>query len=75
MWIVPAATAGSDTACVAVIGGTGAKGMRLSDRLLVIRSGTGFPDCLILGPEMLMTNEEVYAWIKRVYAPAGFLWR
>ncbi len=62
---------GSDTACVAVIGGTGAKGMRLSDRLLVIRSGTGFPDCLILGPEMLMTNEEVTPGLSGVRA-AGF---
>jgi hypothetical protein len=36
---------------VAVVGGTGPKGMRLTDRLPYFVSGVGYPDLLILGPE------------------------
>src|SRR5262249_48180586 len=42
---------GSDTALVAVVGGTGVKGMRLTDRLPDLVSGVGYPDVLVLGPE------------------------
>ena len=43
----------SDIACVAVIGGSGVKGMRLNDRLAYFLAGTGYPDCLVLGPDVL----------------------
>ncbi|MBI1178400.1 prolyl oligopeptidase family serine peptidase [bacterium] len=43
----------SDTASVAVVSGTGINGLRLTDRLSYFTSGTGFPDCLILSPEIL----------------------
>jgi dienelactone hydrolase len=44
---------GSDVACVAVVAGTGLAGMRLTDRLPIFLSGAGFPDCLVLGSEVL----------------------
>jgi dienelactone hydrolase len=44
---------GSDTACVGVVAGTGAAGMRLAWRMPVFLSGAGFPDCALFGPEML----------------------
>jgi dienelactone hydrolase len=44
---------GSEVACVAAISGTGVKGMRLTDRLPIFISGVGYPDCIVLGPEML----------------------
>lgn len=43
----------SRTACVAVIGGTGLTGMRLTDRLPIFLSGAGFPDCLLVGADVL----------------------
>lgn len=45
--------ADSDVACVAVVGGTGIKGMRLTDRLQYIFAGCNYPDCVVIGPEML----------------------
>lgn len=44
---------GSDRALVGVVAGTGLAGMRLTDRLPVFVSGVGYPDCLVLGTEML----------------------
>jgi dienelactone hydrolase len=44
---------GSDVACVAAVAGTGPVGMRLTDRLATFISGTAYPDCIVLGPEML----------------------
>lgn len=44
---------GSDVALVAAIAGSGAAGMRLTQRVPIFLSGAGFPDCLVLGPETL----------------------
>jgi poly(3-hydroxybutyrate) depolymerase len=44
---------GSDRACVAVVAGSGLVGMRLADRLPLFVSGVGYPDCLVLGAELL----------------------
>ena len=43
----------SSTACVAVIGGTDIVGMRLANRLPVFAAGIGYPDWVLLGPEVL----------------------
>ncbi|MCA8917632.1 MAG: prolyl oligopeptidase family serine peptidase [Planctomycetes bacterium] len=43
----------SDLASVVVVGGTGIKGMRLTDRVAYFTSGASFPDVLVFGPEML----------------------
>ena len=43
----------SDRALVGVIGGTGPAGMRLTDRLPYFLSGVAFPDCIVLGSEVL----------------------
>ncbi|HVP12412.1 MAG TPA: prolyl oligopeptidase family serine peptidase [Phycisphaerae bacterium] len=43
----------SDEACVGVISGSGPAGMRLTERLPYFLSGVGYPDCTVLGPEML----------------------
>ncbi|HTV63377.1 MAG TPA: prolyl oligopeptidase family serine peptidase [Verrucomicrobiae bacterium] len=45
--------AGSDVACVGVVSGTGAVGMKLTDRLNYFLSGVAYPDCTVIGPEML----------------------
>ncbi|MDE3068890.1 MAG: prolyl oligopeptidase family serine peptidase [Verrucomicrobiota bacterium] len=45
--------AGSDVACVGVVSGTGLAGMKLTDRLNYFFSGVAFPDCTVIGPEML----------------------
>lgn len=47
---------GSDTACVAVVGGSGIAGMRLTDRLPYFTSGVGYPDCLVFDTETLAKN-------------------
>jgi pimeloyl-ACP methyl ester carboxylesterase len=44
---------GSDVACVAVVGGSGVSGMRLTDRLPYFMAGLAYPDCTVIGPEML----------------------
>jgi pimeloyl-ACP methyl ester carboxylesterase len=44
---------GSEMASVGVVGGTGIKGMRLTDRLPFFVSGIGYPDCVLLGPDAL----------------------
>jgi dienelactone hydrolase len=43
----------SDRALVGVVSGSGTAGLRLTDRLAYFLSGSGFPDCLVLGPEVL----------------------
>jgi hypothetical protein len=42
-----------DRALVGVVAGTGLPGMRLAERLPIFLSGAGFPDCLVVGTEML----------------------
>jgi poly(3-hydroxybutyrate) depolymerase len=44
---------GSATACVGVVAGTGQRGLRLADRTPIFVSGAAFPDCLVIGAEML----------------------
>lgn len=44
---------GSEVACVGVVAGTGLSGMKLTDRLNYFLSGVAYPDCTVLGPEML----------------------
>jgi dienelactone hydrolase len=44
---------GSATACVAVVSGTDLAGMKLTDRLNYFLSGVEYPDCTVIGPEML----------------------
>jgi poly(3-hydroxybutyrate) depolymerase len=46
----------SDVALVGAVTGTGVAGMRLTDRLPYFVSGIGYPDCLVLGPEVLATG-------------------
>jgi pimeloyl-ACP methyl ester carboxylesterase len=43
----------SDRAVVGVVAGSGVAGMRLTDRLPYFVSGVGYPDCLVLGPDVL----------------------
>jgi pimeloyl-ACP methyl ester carboxylesterase len=47
---------GSDHALVGVVAGSGVAGMRLTDRLPYFISGVGYPDCLILGSNVLRGN-------------------
>jgi poly(3-hydroxybutyrate) depolymerase len=44
----------SATACVGVVAASGITGFRLTQRLPYFLAGTGFPDCLVVGPEMLL---------------------
>ncbi len=44
---------GSAVACVGVVSGTSVVGMRLTNRLPYFLSGVGYPDCTVIGPEML----------------------
>ncbi len=44
---------GSDRACVGVVTGSGLAGMRLTDRLPHFVSGVAYPDCIVMGPEVL----------------------
>jgi poly(3-hydroxybutyrate) depolymerase len=48
----------SDSASVGVVSGSGAAGMRLSDRLPYFLSGVGYPDCTVIGPEMLSSGSK-----------------
>jgi pimeloyl-ACP methyl ester carboxylesterase len=50
--------AGSDKSSVGVVGGSGIKGLRLTDRLTYFVSGCGYPDCIVLGPEVLERGAE-----------------
>jgi len=49
---------GSDVASVGVVSGSGPAGMRLTDRLPYFVSGVGYPDCIVLGPEVLSEGTE-----------------
>jgi hypothetical protein len=44
---------GSDKACVGVVSGSGVAGMLLTDRLPYFVSGVGYPDCIVLDPDVL----------------------
>lgn len=50
--------AGSDTALVGAVAGTGIAGMRLTDRLPYFIAGAGVPDCLVLSTDMLTKGVE-----------------
>jgi hypothetical protein len=47
----------SDQAMVAVVSGTGAAGLRLTDRLPYFISGVAFPDCTVLGSDSLKDGD------------------
>jgi hypothetical protein len=47
---------GSDRALVGVVAGTGIAGLRLTERLPYFVSGIAYPDCIILGPEILTSG-------------------
>lgn len=49
---------GSDRASIAVVSGSGIVGMRLCDRIPYFVSGVGYPDCLVMGPEVLERESE-----------------
>jgi len=44
---------GSDRALIGVVTGSGLAGMRLTERLPYFVSGVAYPDCVVLGPEVL----------------------
>ena len=48
----------SDFAAVGVVSGTGVKGMRLTDRLPYFVSGVAYPDCTVIGPDVLTDGNE-----------------
>lgn len=50
--------ADSERASVAVVAGTGPAGLRLTNRLPYFTAGTGYPDCLVLGPAALEQGNE-----------------
>ncbi len=50
--------AGSATALVGAVAGTGVAGMRLTDRLPYFTAGAGVPDCLVLSTDMLTKGME-----------------
>ncbi len=41
-----------DNALIGVVGGSGLAGMRVTERMPYFTSGSGFPDCLIVGAEL-----------------------
>lgn len=43
----------SDRALVGAVSGTGVAGLRLTERLPYFVSGVAYPDCIVLGPEVL----------------------
>jgi hypothetical protein len=47
---------GSEQALVGVVAGTGVAGMRLTERLPYFVSGVAYPDCIVLGPEVLTSG-------------------
>lgn len=48
---------GTDDRLVAVVGGTGVKGMRLTNRLRYFWAGVAYPDWLLIGPEALTSGD------------------
>ena len=49
---------GDPAAMVGVVAGSGLSGMRVTDRLPVFVSGSGLPDCLVVGADMLARGVE-----------------
>ena len=49
---------GSSVACIGVVSGTGPPGCRLVQRLPYFVSGVHYPDCIVIGPEMLTDDAE-----------------
>ncbi len=49
--------AGSATACVGAVSGTGIVGMRLTNRQSYLMPGIGFPDCLVMSAAVLREGE------------------
>ena len=49
---------GSATACVAVVSGSGLPGMKLTNRLPYLSAGAAYPDCTVIGAEMLTTGAQ-----------------
>jgi len=49
---------GSKAACVGVVSGSGLVGMKLTDRLNYFLSGVAYPDCTVLGADMLFKGVE-----------------
>lgn len=49
--------AGSRTACVGAVGGTGIRGMRLTDRMPYLLPGVAFPDVIIARSSLLSEGE------------------
>lgn len=47
---------GSDRALVGVVSGTGAAGMRLTDRIPYFVSGIALPDCVVVAPSVLVSG-------------------
>ncbi len=47
---------GSDTAYVGAVGGSGVAGMRTTDRMRFFVSGIGFPDCLVIRPDVFLNG-------------------
>ncbi|MFQ5806639.1 MAG: prolyl oligopeptidase family serine peptidase [Phycisphaerae bacterium] len=47
---------GSDRALVGAVAGTGNTGLRLTERLPYFVSGIAYPDCIVLGPEVLLSG-------------------
>lgn len=56
-FVVVRPRSGNDDRLVAVVGGTGINGMRLTNRLRYFWAGTAYPDLLIVGPEALTTGD------------------
>jgi predicted esterase len=50
---------GSDRALVGAVAGSGLAGMRLTDRLPYFVAGVAYPDCTVLGPEVLREGSRV----------------
>jgi len=48
---------GSDDACVGAVGGTGIRGMRLTDRMPYLLPGVAFPDVIAARSSLLTTGE------------------
>ncbi|MCO6042480.1 prolyl oligopeptidase family serine peptidase [Aeoliella sp. ICT_H6.2] len=56
-FVVVRPRSGNDDRLVAMVGGTGIEGMRLTNRLRYFWAGTAYPDLLIVGPEALTTGD------------------
>ena len=50
--------AGSSTAYIGAVSGSGLEGMKLTDRLPVFMSGVGWPDCTVMSSNVLVNGDE-----------------